>query len=116
MKLDKAYTPQEIDKWSFSQVCKFRTQVFDRFLKYNTTDMAMVNAGLKLIDGAYRAAVKVTLEGVEIDEAVLADLRVSNEDLQTITRYRALVMSRMAALPPQILRTMQILRTKFGNF
>ncbi len=116
MKIVKAYNKQDILKWTFAQVCQFRNKVWQTYLQYNEADMKMVQAGLKIIDSAYRVAVKVTLEGVDINEQTLADLKISEEDIKVITRYRCLIMSKMAALPPDVLRTMQILRTEFGNY
>lgn len=116
MKLDKLYTPQDIRKWPFGKVCEFRKAVWDRYLRYNEADMQMVNAGLKIIDNAYQVAVKISLDGVEINEEVCNNLKMTEADLQTITRYRVLVMAKMAALPPNILKTMQLLRNEFGNY
>lgn len=103
-------------RWTFADVCKYREYVWNKYLQYNDEDMQVINLAIGIIDACYRVAVNITIDGVVIDYAVLADLKISEHDLQTITKYRALIMSKMAALPPAILKNMQLLRTEFKNF
>lgn len=107
---------QDILKWSFNTVITFRKLVAQKYIQFSEKEMDIVTKALEIINHPYKEAVAVTIDGVSLDVAKLDDLEMSANDVKIVTAYRAILMGKMMTLPPNTLRTMQILRELFGNY